>query len=238
MCLFVKEKKDVLWFVRALGTEVGIAKDIRPPEYANWGTHSIQASGVSEGVSEGAVVSIQSSGLTGTIYINVHCHYNPATWSPKGVQNFGNLRVVPGSTASFCNKRLMNGLHLTGKKDGDPSQNDGVRESFFMSNLEVSGMESNNFWNLPAIFTRRKMPVHQEKIPRTMDLEHWPHLKHVRIPEVEEDANLLIGTNIIHGRPGRLLVKWTVGPDDIKIILGWVVIGLLKVDFQMENQCL
>ncbi len=40
------------------------------------------------------------------------------------------------------------------------------------------------------------MPVHKGNIPRETDLQKWPNLNTVHLPEIEAGIELLIGTNI------------------------------------------
>lgn len=134
----------------------------------------------------------------------------------------------------------MTRLNLTGKKLGILLRTMGqekVVDSYKLSDLEVAGLDSNNFCGLPEIFTQRSMPVHRGNIPRSKDLQRWPHLRHIEIPEIDADVDLLIGTNV-----PRALEPWQVvravngGPYAIKTILGWTVNGPLRGDCQISDQ--
>lgn len=140
--------------------------------------------------------------------------------------------------ASFCTERL----NLTGKTLDILLRTMGqekVEDRYMWSDLEVAGLKSNNFCDLPEIFTQKSMPVHRGNIPQTQDLQRWPHLRHIQIPEIAADVDLLIGTNV-----PQVLEPWEViravdgGPYAIKTILGWTVNGPLRGDIQMDNQCL
>lgn len=37
------------------------------------------------------------------------------------------------------------------------------------------------------------MPVHQGNLPQERDLQRWPHLKRVHLPEIKAGIELLIG---------------------------------------------
>ncbi len=52
-------------------------------------------------------------------------------------------------------------------------------ESCIVSDLEVAGLDSGWYCEMPDIFTQREMPVNRSNIPRQEDLHKWPHLKRV-----------------------------------------------------------
>lgn len=86
----------------------------------------------------------------------------------------------PGSTASFCTEALMNRLKLTGRKTSILLRTMGqgkVVGSHIVSDLEVAGLDTDCFCELPDIFTQKSMPVHQGNIPRRQDLQRWPHVE-------------------------------------------------------------
>lgn len=199
-------------------------------------------SGGLEMAREDAVVSVQSSGLTGAGKQDCTLSILPVqVKSKRGQETLVTYAFLdPGSTASFCTERLMTRLNLTGKKLGILLRTMGqekVVDSYKLSDLEVAGLDSNNFCGLPEIFTQRSMPVHRGNIPRSKDLQRWPHLRHIEIPEIDADVDLLIGTNV-----PRALEPWQVvravngGPYAIKTILGWTVNGPLRGDCQISDQ--
>ena len=74
----------------------------------------------------------------------------------------------------------------------------------------------------------KQMPVSKGCIPKKVDLERWPHLKDIQIPElVDEEVMLLIG---LKERP-RLFLPLEVRkssdeePIAIRYRLGWTVMG-------------
>ncbi|XP_035986832.1 uncharacterized protein LOC118560169 [Fundulus heteroclitus] len=203
---------------------------------------AIQANNDLEVAREGALMSVQSSGLTGAGRLDCTFSILPVQVKSKR----GNETVVtyafldPGSTASFCTERLMNRLNLTGRKLGILLRTMGqekVVDSYMLSGLEVAGLDSDNFCSLPEMFTQRSMPVHQGNIPHSKDLIRWPHLSDIKIPEINADVDLLIGTNV-----PRVLEPWEVvrsvdgGSYAIRTILGWTVNGPLRGDYQISDQ--
>ncbi|XP_075340361.1 zonadhesin-like [Odontesthes bonariensis] len=147
----------------------------------------------------------------------------------------------PGSTASFCTERLMNRLNLTGKKLGILLRTMGqekVVDSYMLTDLEVAGLDSDTFCGLPEMFTQRSMPVNRGNIRHSKDLQRWPHLRHIRIPEIDADVDLLIGTNVPQAlEPWEVIRAVDGGPYATKTILGWSVTGPLRGDCQISEQC-
>ncbi len=96
-----------------------------------------------------------------------------------------------------------------------------VVASNVVTGLEVAGLDSETFLDLPKTFTQDSMPVHKGNIPRQRDLRRWPHLKHVLLPEIDSEVELLIGTNVrsVDDRPYA-----------IRTVLGWTVNGTLGGD--------
>ena len=105
----------------------------------------------------------------------------------------------PGSTASFCTEGLMNKLNITGRRTGILLRTMGqakVVDSHIVSDLEVAGLDTDCFCELPDVFTQKYMPVSQGNIPRLKDLRKWPNLKHLKIMEINSGIDLLIGANV------------------------------------------
>ncbi|KAG9330228.1 hypothetical protein JZ751_026029, partial [Albula glossodonta] len=60
-----------------------------------------------------------------------------------------------GSSATFCTERLMKQLNVSGRKT---------------TGLKISGLDSDNFIELPEVYTQKTMPVSTENIPTKEDL--------------------------------------------------------------------
>ena len=70
-----------------------------------------------------------------------------------------------------------------------------AKKSQILTGLEVSRLDSNQFVQLPETFTQETIPVSKNNIPTQQDVERWEHLKDIRIPKLEADVEILIGTN-------------------------------------------
>lgn len=92
------------------------------------------------------------------------------------------------------------------------------------SGLEVAKLDSNHFYSLPEVLTQSKMPVTPSNIITNEELAKWPYLTNVKIPCIDVNINMLIGTNT-----PKVLEPWEVvnsqgnGPYAVKTVLGWVV---------------
>ncbi len=94
--------------------------------------------------------------------------------------------------------------------------------------LEASGLETDIFYKLPEVLTQKRMPVSADNIVTKGDIAKWPYLSKVRIPCIQSEVDLLIGSNA-----PKMLEPWEVinshgnGPYAIRTALGWVINGPL-----------
>ena len=68
--------------------------------------------------------------------------------------------------------------------------------TYVVSGLEVSSLSGDEFIDLPNAFTHKTIPVVKENIPQQKDLERWPYLKEIQLPQIEADIGLLIEANM------------------------------------------
>lgn len=146
-----------------------------------------------------------------------------------------------GSTAVFCTESLMKKLNLTGTKVCILLRTMGqekVTSSYALSEMEVAGLNGNDFCELPRVYTQESMPVHKRNIPKESDLQRWPHLNCVHLPEIEAGIELLIGTNVPKAlEPLEVIRSVNDGPYAIKTMLGWTVNGPLYGDTNDVKDC-
>lgn len=98
-----------------------------------------------------------------------------------------------GSTAVFCTSGLMNRLGLLGKRTIILLRTMGqekVTNTHVVSGLEVAGLNEEDCWELPDVYTQETIPVHNGNIPKQKDLHGWPHLKHVNLAGIDSDIEL------------------------------------------------
>lgn len=187
------------------------------------------------------VDSTLSSGLTGA-----GDRYCKLPIVPVQVKSKKDRKIVityafmdPGSTAVFCTETLMHQLDLTGRKVHILFRTMGQEKvvgSHIVSGLEVAALNVEDFCELPNVYTQVRMHVHMGNIPRQSDLQMWPHLKHVYLPEIDAGIELLIGTNVPKAmEPLQVIHSVDNGPYAIRTMLGWTVNGPLKGDRDVMN---
>ncbi len=180
--------------------------------------------------------SVESSGYIGAGEYECKLSIVPVQVKSKK----GNKTVITyafldqGSTAVFCTSRLMNRLGLSGKRTNILLRTMGqekVTTTHVVSGLEVAGLNEEDFWELPDAYTQETMPVHSGNIPKQKDLQGWPYLKHVNLPDIDSDIELLIGINAPRVmEPIQVIRSVDNGPYAIKTRLGWTVNGPLRGD--------
>ena len=61
-----------------------------------------------------------------------------------------------------------------------------------MTELEVAELDSDVYSEMPDLFTQHRVPVNTCNVPRQQDLDDWPYLKLIDLPEIEAQVELLI----------------------------------------------
>lgn len=181
-----------------------------------------------------AVISLQSCGQTGAGngkgILSILPVQVKSMKGSKVIQTYAFLD--PGSTDTFCSETLMRRLNLNGKKTQINLLTMGPKvtvPSSMVAGMEISSLTGRQFYELPRVYTQKKMPAGTSNIVREEDLAKWPYLDHLKIPRIQAEVELLIGTNA-----SNLLEPWEVinshgqGPYAIRTLLGWVINGPLK----------
>lgn len=164
--------------------------------------------------------------------------------SDKHIETYAFLD--PGSTATFCTEDLQKKLNVKGKPTSillstmgqDKPGERKLMNSFVISDLEVCGLEDTMYIDLPKVFTHSSIPVHAGNIPKQSDIQKWPYLHEVRLPEIEADIGLLIGANCSRAmEPWHIINGQAGGPYAVKTAIGWVVNGPIRKDLNdTENE--
>ena len=138
----------------------------------------------------------------------------------------------PGSSASFCTNSLMHQLNIRGKRTNILLRTMGQEKtvsSHIVTGLEVSELHGNTFTALPEFYTQKAMPVTKHNIPNQSDISKWPYLQNIKLPTIDADIGLLIGTNAPKVmEPQQVINSQGEGPYAVKTLLGWVVNGPLR----------
>lgn len=138
----------------------------------------------------------------------------------------------PGSNASFCTNKLAHDLHLQGKNVNILLTAMGEQKAVSckaVPDLEVSSLEGDDFIELTEVFAQKVIPVSKENIPTQEDVDKWPHLQGVRIPSINADVGLLIGTDVAEAlEPEEVIRSIKDGPYAVRTALGRTVNGPLR----------
>ena len=137
-----------------------------------------------------------------------------------------------GSTATFCTNEVMHQLNLQGRKAELLLTTIGSEKkvnTHVLSDLEVCGLEEENYIDLPQVFTQLRTPVKRDNIPRQRAVDQWPYLQEVRLPHIEAEVCLLIGTDVHKAmEPQQIINSIGDGPYAVRTSLGWVINGPLR----------
>lgn len=137
-----------------------------------------------------------------------------------------------GSTSTWCSEGLAKRLGVAGprtqlslstiEKDSNPT-------SCFRISLEIMDMNELNMIELPEVLTKEKLNISTDDISCQGDVNRWPHLSSIQVPEgIDGGVELLIGQDVpealepseVRSRPGN-------GPYATKTKFGWTLNGPL-----------
>ena len=83
-----------------------------------------------------------------------------------------------GSSSTFCSETLMRQLGISGAETKISlttlEKKDSIINSFILTGLTISDLDENVFIELPALYTRPRIPVYKDDIPKQVDLDRWP----------------------------------------------------------------
>lgn len=82
----------------------------------------------------------------------------------------------------------------------------------------MSSLEGDDFIELTGVFAQKTIPASKENIPTHEDVDRWPHLQGVRIPSLNADIGLLIGTDVAKAlEPEEVIRSVKDGPYAIQV---------------------
>ena len=116
--------------------------------------------------------------------------------SPKTVETY--VFLDGGSNTTFCTENMLSELNADGRKTtlslATMAQEDSSFESSIVS-LKVFDLNENNFIELPTVFSSTRLPVSKESMATQRNVEKWPHLDGIELPEIDAEVILLIGSD-------------------------------------------
>ena len=136
-----------------------------------------------------------------------------------------------GSNTSFCTDALLRKLNAKGVKTTlslttMQTTNEAIECS--LVNLEVSDLSDLNIIELSMVYSRPSLPVSTNAIGTQEDVDRWPHLKGITVPNIEEEIGLLIGSNVPQVlQPVEVREGKNGGPFATHTVLGCVLNGPL-----------
>ena len=149
-----------------------------------------------------------------------------------GMSIKANAMLDDGSDAVFCTESLRKRLGVKGtctKLHVHTIAGDDVMDTKKLNGIEIMSLDGEHTIELPDVYTRKSIPADVKNFPVTEDLNKWPYLHEVNLPEIDGEVDLLIGNNV-----PRALEPWKVvhseegGPFACKTLLGWTIHGIMK----------
>lgn len=90
--------------------------------------------------------------------------------------------------------------------------------------MKVSGMDVDDFIELPNVMTQETMPVSRLNIPQQEDIAKWSYLSNIRLHYLDAEVDLLIGTDAPKVmEPWELINSQHEGPYAVRTRVGWVI---------------
>jgi len=85
--------------------------------------------------------------------------------------------------------------------------------SYVLSDLEVCGLEEQEYIQLPNVYTQPDIPAKKANIPQKKDLVKWSYLSRVHLHKLEAEVGLLIGANAFKAmEPWEIISSQNDGP--------------------------
>ena len=133
-----------------------------------------------------------------------------------------------GSISTFCTESLMKQLGIDGLKTRISlttlEKKGSLVDSFLVRELVISDLDENNFIALPVLYTRTEIPVTKDDIPTQEDVDLWPHLSGVYLPNVSAEIGLLVASDVPDALdPLEVKNSEHGGPYASRTRIGWVV---------------
>ena len=103
-----------------------------------------------------------------------------------------------GSNKSFCTEDLLRKLCTKGKKTSlslTTMQTSYQSIKCSLVNLEVSDLTEQTLIELPIVYSTPSLPVSSDTVGMQEDVNHWPHLKGIKMESLESEVGLLIGSD-------------------------------------------
>ncbi|XP_041467687.1 uncharacterized protein LOC121415105 [Lytechinus variegatus] len=134
-----------------------------------------------------------------------------------------------GSDVSLCEHGLIHELGVVGRNTSFKltTVNTASSQKGMEVSLSIQSLNGDVELEMPSLWTIDRLPTSRQSIPVQEDVDKWPHLRGIELPNVaESDIRLLIGSDVPEAfwveeeRRGR-----RKEPYAIRSPLGWTVMG-------------
>ncbi len=126
----------------------------------------------------------------------------------------------------------MSQIGATGKKTKIHIDTMGVPHTmttYSLKGLVLSDLDSQHFIELGEVYTKDTIPATYAHIPQQSDIEKWPHLAGVTLPQIHSGVDLLIGNNIADAcTPLEIRTGPRGSPYASRSLLGWAIWNLVR----------
>ena len=135
-----------------------------------------------------------------------------------------------GSDVSLCDEKLIDELGISGVQRHffltTQEKKDSARTGYEVK-LIINSIDNESRLEVPKVWTVERLNISEQSIPRDQDVDRWPHLNGIELPEIDnKEVRVLIGCNV----PEAFWVldekRGCKGePVGIRSLLGWTIIG-------------
>ncbi|KAK6175033.1 hypothetical protein SNE40_013574 [Patella caerulea] len=136
-----------------------------------------------------------------------------------------------GSTGTFCTDKLLDRLKINSDKKEislTTMESENKNVECCLTDLEVYDIKKENYIELKNVFSRPKLPVTDDDIPKQDDVDKWPHLNGLHLEDLDSSVDLLIDIDNNKAiEPKEIIEAKDNGPYAVKTILGWSISGPL-----------
>ena len=144
-----------------------------------------------------------------------------------------NCFVDSGSSASFISEDVFRALHGTSGGGGytlltlKGANGVATSRSCIVDGLRVQDAKGeSDYIELPPLYTMGKMPIDMEDCVNQADIDSWPYLSEVDVPDGRIPLGIVIGNNVPKAtEPMQLIGSDRNGPYAVKTRIGWVIHG-------------
>ena len=105
-----------------------------------------------------------------------------------------------GSDVSLCDERLINELGISGVQRHfsltTQEKRDSPRSGYEVKPI-INSIDNESSLEVPKVWTVERLNISELSIPRDRDVDKWPHLKGIELPEIDiKEVRVLIGCNV------------------------------------------